>query len=210
MLCRETQKSVLWMSHKISYQYGLLPHSSYISCICGILKYLLFLLPLCFSSWLSEDPGKIVYPAPTSPDLEPSTPMQQRLTHCPGPGDRGGSRLLIIWVVFVISPHRIINHRLADDPRTARKSHTNLLAQERKPEQKLMEQALFSFIRNFSVLWWGQCGQSSFLRPDSFLTSPDKFIMNLRVQNIPAVFPGCCGPGSRIMFSSHCRNVEIA
>lgn len=112
---------------------------------------------------------------------ETITPMQQRFTCCPGPGDRGGSRLLTMWVVFVISPHSIINHRLADDPSTARKSHTNLLAKGAKTEQKLVVWALFSFIRNFIVSWLGQRGQSSFLRPAASLIFQNKFLMNLRL-----------------------------
>ena len=112
---------------------------------------------------------------------ETITPMQQKLTCCPGPGDRGGSRLLTMWVVLVISPHSIINHRLADDPSTARKSHTNLLAKGMKLEQKLVVWALFSFIRNFNVLWLEQHSQSSFLRPAPSLVFQNKFLMYLRL-----------------------------
>lgn len=39
---------------------------------------------------------------------------------------------------------------------------------------------------------------------------PDKFLMNLRPQNILFVLPGCSGSGSRIMFSSHGRCIENA
>ena len=92
------------------------------------------------------------------------TPRKQRLIRCPGSGNRHGNRLLTIQVVLVISPHRIINHRLVDDPSTTRKSHTHLFAKRTKPDQKLTVWALFSFVRIFTFYDWGNVAKAT-LRP---------------------------------------------
>ena len=103
---------------------------------------------------------------PSSHSTRPEmiTPGKQRLICCPGSGNRRGNRLLTIQVVFVISPHRIINHRLVDDPSTTRKSHAHLFAKRTKPDQKLTVWALFSFVRIFMFYDWGNVAKAT-LRP---------------------------------------------
>lgn len=114
---------------------------------------------------------------------------------------------------WVISPPRIISHRLADDLSMAREIQTNSLTKGMKPEWSWW----FSYCSVSSGIsmhyCWGNVVNTAILRPISFLFPPNKFLVNLRLQNIPGILPGFSDPGSRILCFSHYRceeNVEVS
>lgn len=119
------------MGHKASYQYNPLQIGNH-----NILNLWYSKIPpvpfvpfLLMGFW-----GSLESSVSSAPSTRPEaiTPMQPRLICCPGPWDRGTGRVAdhLSGICWVISPHRIISHRLADDPITARKNHTNLLVKE--------------------------------------------------------------------------------
>ena len=141
--------------------------------------------------WLSEGLWEVVCPVLILTELKPSLPTYGIKGSHTTLG-LGTERFLTIWMVLVqLFPHiesSVIGQQMTQ--LCQEKAH-QCISKGNEARAKLMVWAFFNCVGNFDGLWSGQCGQSSFLR----LAPSSVPLDELTLENIPAVLPGCSGPG---------------